>query len=59
VRDTSDAAIPGARLTITNTATGLARSLLSDGNGGYLFTSLPPGEYRVDARQAGFRPESF
>src|SRR5206468_5228879 len=41
VSDSQGAAIPGATVTITNTATGQLRKLSTNESGQYLFTSLP------------------
>jgi outer membrane receptor protein involved in Fe transport len=42
------AATASARVTATNTATGLSRSAQADANGNYILAGLPPGTYRVD-----------
>ncbi|HZQ91406.1 MAG TPA: TonB-dependent receptor [Terriglobales bacterium] len=56
VTDPSGAVVPGARLTATNTATGLSVTTESGGEGYYLFAVLPVGSYEVRAEKAGFSP---
>lgn len=44
---------PGVRVTVTNEATGLTRSTVSDVRGSYSLPGLPPGTYRVEAQGEG------
>jgi hypothetical protein len=55
VTDSSGAVIPGASLTIVNIATGAERAVESNEVGYFTVPLLPPGEYRIDVRQAGFK----
>ena len=55
VTDASGGVLPNATVTITNTDTGLARTVPTNGDGTYLVSALPPGPYRVTAALAGFR----
>jgi hypothetical protein len=55
VTDPSGGAIVGARVMITNTATGLVRETSSATDGGYVFPLLPVGTYNVSVETAGFR----
>ena len=55
VRDESNAVLPGVTVTVTQTNTGLVRSVVTDGDGNYLFTNLPTGPYRLEAALQGFR----
>src|SRR6266508_1120998 len=55
VTDPQKAVIPGATITITNTATGLSRSVISDDTGNYTFTQVPPGTYSVKMELTGFK----
>src|SRR5947207_5221725 len=55
VRDSSGALVAGAQVTITNEATGVSRSALTDAAGNYLITQLPPGRYVLTAELSGFR----
>jgi outer membrane receptor protein involved in Fe transport len=42
-----------AKVTATNTQTGLTRSVVSDANGNYSLGGLPPGTYKVDVNVEG------
>ena len=55
VTDQSGGVIVGAMLTVTNTATGVARVLTTDQAGEYVAPNLLPGTYAVDASAMGFR----
>ncbi len=55
VTDPSGAIVVGADLTATNLASGAKRSTKTDSAGKYLFSQLPPGDYRVDVTAAGFK----
>src|SRR5580658_1009149 len=54
VRDTTDAVVPGATVTITNHETGLKRSARTDDAGRFRFPQLKPGTYSVRAEAQGF-----
>ena len=45
ITDAQAAVVPGARVTITNPATGLTRNAVADSSGGFLFPLLPVGSY--------------
>ena len=45
----------GAKVTITNPATGASRASATDGGGGYVFALLPVGVYNLGVEQTGFR----
>jgi hypothetical protein len=47
VLDPSGAALKGAKVTVTNGATGSARSAISDDGGRYNLVGLPPGQYKI------------
>ena len=49
-----EALLPGVRLTIINEGTNARRSTVSDSDGNYQVTLLPPGGYRIEAELAGF-----
>ncbi len=55
VTDPSGAAIPAAKVIITNTDTHAVRSLTTDDHGFYVSDNLPIGPYSVTVDQAGFR----
>jgi hypothetical protein len=46
--------VPGARLTIENTGTGLVRTCTTGADGAYLFPALPVGAYRLKVEKEGF-----
>jgi len=55
VTDPSGAAVANATITITNTDTGVARSLPTNGDGQYVAPDLIIGHYNVRATAAGFK----
>jgi len=55
VTDSSGAVLPGATVTATQTATGLARTVVTDEKGSYLISNLPTGPYRLEISLQGFR----
>ena len=58
VTDTTGAALPGVDVTATNEATGLARSAVSDAEGNYFLSELPPGNYSIKAALSGFTTQT-
>src|SRR5438874_9747372 len=54
VVDPSGAALPGAKLTGTNDATGIRFQTTSDSNGLFTFPVLPVGTYTIEVEHAGF-----
>src|SRR5579871_1899444 len=57
VTDASGAVIPSATVTVTNKATGIARTLTANSEGLYSAPALPAGEYEVRVEMQGFRTE--
>ena len=55
VVDPNDAAVPGARLTITDEATKVTRSTVTNEGGEYVFTAVTPATYLVAVEAAGFK----
>jgi Carboxypeptidase regulatory-like domain len=55
VRDSSNAVVPGATVTVTNQATQIARTARTDHEGFYVVTNLPPGDYVVAVELSGFK----
>ena len=53
VTDPSGAAVPGASVTVTNTATGVSQSTTTDSSGNYLVPALQIGNYDVTAQSSG------
>jgi hypothetical protein len=54
VRDANGAAVTGAQVQAKNLETGLARTVVSDEEGRYVFPALPVGAYEVRADKSGF-----
>lgn len=55
VMDPSGAAIPNAKVTATETQTGVARPVTSDAHGHYVIPNLRPTEYTISVEAAGFQ----
>lgn len=54
VIDATGAAVPGAKVTATETDTNLVRATLSGADGGFLLTALPVGPYKLKVEAGGF-----
>ena len=59
VTDPSNAAVVGATVTLTDTATNAARSAVTNEAGRYIFPGVPPGMYNLSAAKTGFRTTRF
>ena len=57
VSDTSNAALTGATVTITNRETGATRTARTDNAGRFDFPQLKPGTYAVRVEAPGFQPQ--
>ena len=55
VKDSSGGVLPGVTVTITNTDTGLERSVVTNAEGQYRGLLLPLGQYKVAAELQGFK----
>jgi len=55
VVDPAGAVVPGVIVTLTNITTGQAQMAMTDANGRYGFSLLPPGIYQVDFSAQGFK----
>jgi carboxypeptidase family protein len=55
VKDATGAAVVGAKVTATNTETGIASSQPTNGDGYYSFQALPLGHYDIEVQQTGFK----
>jgi len=56
VKDPAGAAVVGAKVTATNTETGVVSSQLTNGDGYYSFQSLPLGRYTLTCNKRDSRP---
>jgi len=54
VQDSSGAAVPGAAVKATQTATGAVRNVTSGADGSYILSNLPLGPYTIEVTKDGF-----
>src|SRR5205814_8539022 len=54
-RDAGGALVPGVEVKLTNEATSLSRTTVTNDSGEYSFAALDPGSYRLNASLTGFR----
>lgn len=54
IRDASGAAVPGAEVKVTQTDTGVSRSVMSGTDGGFIVTNLATGPHQIEASKEGF-----
>ena len=55
VTDASQAAIPGATVTVTNVGTNAQRTTVTDGEGRFSVPALPPATYHIKVELQGFQ----
>jgi hypothetical protein len=55
VTDPTNAVVPGAKITLTNTETSVAQAMQSTSTGTYDFTGVRPGTYSLRAEKPGFQ----
>ena len=55
VKDQTGAVLPGVEVTATQTATGIARSVITNETGSFVLPNLAVGPYRLEAGLPGFR----
>ena len=55
IKDPSGALVPGAKITITDKATGKITSTVADSSGAYSFAQIAPSKYTIVANASGFR----
>jgi hypothetical protein len=55
VKDSTDAVVPGAAVSVVNADTGLATRVVSSPDGSYLVPQLLPGTYNVGVQHPGFK----
>src|SRR5437870_5294493 len=58
VRDADSAVVVGAEVTVSSNATAEARKVITDNEGNYSASLLPPGTYRVKVTATGFASAS-
>ena len=56
VTDAQGGVLPGVTLTARNTETGVVRTTVTEADGRYRLTGLPPGLYNLKVELAGFAP---
>ena len=54
VVDPKEAVVPGAEITLSNSATGFSRTTRTDDRGFYQFLEIPPANYTLTIKSAGF-----
>ena len=54
VRDTADALVPGAKVTLINESSKATRESTSNGEGFFNFLAVPPATYSIRVQRAGF-----
>jgi hypothetical protein len=57
VSDPTGAAVPNATITLTGVDTGFHRTAVTDGDGEFLLTGIPPASYDVRIDAKGFQSE--
>jgi hypothetical protein len=55
VTDSSQAAVPGATVTVTNAGTNAQRTAVTDGEGRFSIPALPPAAYHIKVELQGFQ----
>ncbi|MEZ5345427.1 MAG: TonB-dependent receptor [Pyrinomonadaceae bacterium] len=55
VTDQTGAAVPGATVTISNTATGFTRNTTTSNDGSYSFPGIPPATYKLEVEAGNFK----
>src|SRR5512138_2402718 len=59
VMDATQAVLPGATITATNTETGIAKTAVTNAAGQYAFAGMQVGMYKVTAEMSGFQTQVF
>jgi len=55
VKDQQGNVVAGATITLTNADKNFSRTQTSTENGAYVFTTIPPGTYKLEVEAAGFK----
>jgi hypothetical protein len=58
ITDATGGVLPGASITVTNTATGITQKVVTNSAGIYAVPGLPVGSYKVTAEMAGFQTQA-
>src|SRR5690242_5004552 len=58
VTDSTGAAVANARITATESKTGLVQRSVSNGSGNYTIPNLAPGTYTVTVESTGFKKDT-
>lgn len=59
VTDTLNSALPLAKVTVANSATGTTRTIMTNSTGLYSLPNLPPGTYKVSVAAQGFADANY
>lgn len=59
VTDPTGAAVPQAKVLVHSLATGLDRTVVTDGAGAYAVSALQPGDYKLQVSAAGFSTDTI
>lgn len=57
VNDVSGAIVPGAKVTLTDEATGVGQTFSTDSRGIFVFTGIRPATYTIRVEASGFGPQ--
>src|SRR5438067_11984166 len=57
VTDASGAVVANAKVTLTETNTGVDRATIANESGNFTYPNLPPGRYKITVEVAGFKKE--
>ena len=55
VTDAQKSVIPGASVTVTNNATNVSQTTVTDERGAFRFANMPPGRYEMKVELSGFK----
>src|SRR2546423_3813222 len=55
VTDPQGGAVAGAAVTLTNTERSFTRTQVTTDDGGYVFSAVPPGTYKLEVESKGFK----
>jgi hypothetical protein len=58
ILDASRSPVAGAKVSLTNQDSGVARSVVAESDGRYRFSAIPPGRYSLKTEATGFKMES-